>query len=112
MATASSMLPALGDYGHVAIDQSYERTRIWNTKTGEPLATLFFSKENNAWLSVSPEGHYTGSEGIDKELLYVVELDDGTRLTLPPADFSRRFNWHNNPKLAISSLCDLAKHDR
>jgi serine/threonine protein kinase/WD40 repeat protein len=106
MATGGDRLPAIGGYGTTAIDHSGVRARIWDTRSGEAISTMFLGDDQ--WLVVSPEGHYASSEGIAEELAYVVEEDDGDWLTLSPEEFSRRYDWRNNPSKAIPRLSQSA----
>ncbi|MFM7057828.1 MAG: hypothetical protein ACKO2P_12990 [Planctomycetota bacterium] len=54
----------------------------------------------SGWLCTGPTGHYRGSAGIEQHLFYVAQLDDGTWITLPPAEFTSRFGWNNDPEQA------------
>jgi hypothetical protein len=51
---------------------------------------------DDAWLAISPEGHYRGSPGIEAEIVYVVRTEHGQE-TLTPEEFSKRFGWKNDP---------------
>lgn len=52
------------------------------------------------WLCIGPTGHYRGSHGIEEQIVYVAQLDDGSHVTLAPADFAQRFGWKNDPSKA------------
>lgn len=45
---------------------------------------------------ISPDGHYRGSRGVKKELVYVVAAEAGQE-TLSPDEFARKYNWRNAP---------------
>jgi serine/threonine protein kinase/WD40 repeat protein len=75
---------------------------FWNTATGQPLGTLVILT-GGKHLFISPEGHYSGSAGIEKELVYVAQTAEGQEM-LSPAEFSKRFGWKNNPALATPLL--------
>ena len=45
---------------------------------------------------ISPEGHFTGSPGVENELVYVVQTDEGQQ-TLTPAEFAAKYGWKNDP---------------
>jgi hypothetical protein len=49
---------------------------------------------------VSPQGHWRGSPGLEKELVYVVLCDDGRQLTLTPEEFATKYGWKNDPSKA------------
>ncbi len=71
--------------------------RVWNPNTGGNLITFWSAPErNNAWLALSPDGHYAGSEDVENEIVYVAETDAGQE-TLAPAQFATRFHWKNDP---------------
>jgi WD40 repeat protein len=70
---------------------------IWNPQTAEPQGTLTSYREDY-YLSVSPLGHYRSApRGLWRELRYVVQLNDGSYLTLTADEFERRFGWKNDP---------------
>jgi WD40 repeat protein len=50
----------------------------------------------NYRLAVSTDGHYRSSEGIESEIVYVVQTEQGQE-TLTPAEFSKRYGWKNDP---------------
>ena len=79
---------------------------LWLRKTsnGEPMGTLVML-DRERWLAVSPEGHYRASGNVEKELVYVVENDDGRQETLTPAAFAQRFHWTNDPE-KVRNLAD------
>ena len=52
------------------------------------------------WLCLGPTGHYHGSPGVEDQFVYVAHLEDGSQITLTPADFAKRFAWKNNPEKA------------
>ena len=66
--------------------------RVFDTATGEPQTTVVPLRDD-VWLTLTPDGHYRGSRRIDEEIVYVVELDDGSQATLTPAEFTKRFGW-------------------
>ncbi len=47
-------------------------------------------------VAISSEGHFRGSAEIEKQLVYVVQTDDGQE-TLPPEEFAEKYGWRNNP---------------
>jgi hypothetical protein len=50
-----------------------------------------------AWLAVRPDGHYRGSPGVEKEIVYVVQTDAGQEL-LAPDEFAKKYGWKNDPE--------------
>jgi WD40 repeat protein len=53
----------------------------------------------NEWMAIGADGHYRGTPGIEKHLIYVAESNDGEQLILSPAEFSKQFGWQNDPAL-------------
>ncbi len=45
---------------------------------------------------IGSEGHFTGSPGVEKELVYVVQTDEGQE-TLTPEEFANKYGWKNDP---------------
>ncbi len=74
--------------------------RGFDVSTRRRLGTLWPVLTANHWLCVGPTGHSRGSEGIESQFVYVAELDDGSHITLPPADFAETFGWKNDPEKA------------
>jgi hypothetical protein len=87
----------LADDGSIAMTNTNSMLRLWDPQTGRSFVTLAYAPaHNDAWLVVSPEGHYCGSKGVEDEIVYVAETDAGQE-TLSPAEFSKRFGWKNDP---------------
>ncbi len=72
----------------------------YDTQTKRQLGRLFPLLLGDHWLCIGPTGHYRGSDGVEDQLIYVAQLDDGSQITLSPAEFSKRFNWKNDPEKA------------
>jgi WD40 repeat protein len=51
----------------------------------------------NHGLALTPEGHYTGSDLVERGIVVVVQKDDGTQELLEPADFEQRYGFKNDP---------------
>jgi WD40 repeat protein len=64
------------------------------------LGTLIAGIEGEQWLMVGPDGHYRGSEGIEKHIVYVALHEDGSMKTYAPAEFQDKFGWKNDPNRA------------
>jgi WD40 repeat protein len=86
--------------------------RLWNATTQTETHSIdglgFFATANqdariplreNLGLVVSPDGHYRCPPWLERELLYVVQTDQGQE-TLTPAVFQERYGWKNEPVLA------------
>ncbi len=54
-------------------------------------------------------GHYRGSPNVEDHIVYVAELDNGSNITLTPAEFATRFAWKNDPEKA--TLLKLDRED-
>jgi len=47
---------------------------------------------------LSPIGHWRGTMGMEKDLVYVALTDKGEQLTLTPEEFSKKYGWKNDPE--------------
>lgn len=74
--------------------------RGFDVVTGRRLGTLWPRITGEHWLCVGPTGHYRGSKGAEEHIVYVAQLDDGSNITLSPAEFAQRFGWKNDPNKA------------
>ena len=81
--------------------------RGFDVSTRRRLGTLWPVLTGNHWLCVAPTGHYRGSPGVEEQFVYVAQLDDGSHVTLTPAEFAARFGWKNEPEKA--TLLKLAE---
>jgi WD40 repeat protein len=73
--------------------------KLWDLqgRTPRPLGTLVALSRKRT-LALSPDGHFRGSPGAEKEeVVYVVETDSGQE-TLSPAEFAARYGWKNDPE--------------
>lgn len=52
---------------------------------------------NEHWLAILPDGHYRGPPRIDRHLVYVAQLADGSQVTVMPEEIEKRFKWKNDP---------------
>jgi WD40 repeat protein len=72
------------------------RLHVWETDTGRLHGTLFLGEQWHG-LTITPDGHYTGNEQVERGLVMVVQKDDGTQELLEPADFEQKYGWKNEP---------------
>lgn len=72
--------------------------RLSSLASGQQLRTIV-SLRDQQYLTLSPDGHYRGSPGVEKELVYVVQTDAGQE-TLTPEEFSKKYGWKNDPSKA------------
>ncbi len=73
--------------------------RLRSLADGEMLRTLAFLR-NKRLLSVSPEGHWRGSPGVEPELRYLVLTDTGQDM-LTPEEFEKKYGWKNDPSKVL-----------
>jgi hypothetical protein len=59
-------------------------------------ATLVVLRDEE-YLTVSPDGHYRGTPGVEAHIVCVVQTDRGQE-TLAPEEFARRYGWRNDPE--------------
>jgi hypothetical protein len=83
---------------------------LWQAGTGEPIAA-FVLLPNSEYLFVSPEGHYSATSDVEKDLAYVVQTDEG-QFTLTPAEFADEYGWKNDPEKVRLNLGTPAEPDR
>jgi WD40 repeat protein len=67
--------------------------RLWSPGTGCLGGTLL-SLRLKQWVAISPDGYFRGSPGVEQELVYVVETDQGQE-TLTPQEFTDKYGWEN-----------------
>lgn len=65
---------------------------------------------NDPCFAVSGDGHYKGSPGIEHELVYIVETDQGQE-TMSPAEFAQRYGWKNDPA-KVTMLPEVSKEQQ
>jgi WD40 repeat protein len=75
---------------------STNTVRVWDLETGQSRLTLMLLSDDR-WVAFSPDGHYRSSPRIERDLVYVVHLEDGTQRLLTPAEFATRCGWKNDP---------------
>lgn len=74
--------------------------RLRAIDTGQLLHTILCLRDGQ-WARLNSDGHFAGSPGVEKELVYVVQTDAGQE-TLTPEEFSKKYGWKNDPaKVAI-----------
>lgn len=95
--------PSLARGGRIAVDNSAEKFVFWDTRSGRPLLTFYWSDPIH-WLAVSPEGHYRCSEQMKELLVWVVRKDDGTCELLSEKQFFQKHNWVNDPSRVVVRL--------
>ena len=73
--------------------------RVWELKTGRVRQT-FVPVGQSEGIFISPEGHYKATEGVAKDIVYVVETEAGQE-TLTPEAFEAKYGWKNDPAKAV-----------
>jgi hypothetical protein len=48
-------------------------------------------------LAVGADGHFRGTPRIDKDLVYIVQTEQGQEM-LTPEEFAHKYNWTNDPQ--------------
>ncbi|MBL7040061.1 MAG: protein kinase [Pirellulaceae bacterium] len=76
----------------------YNTVTVRETLTGRPRGTIVLLR-NDEHLTLSPAGHYRGSERVKRLLVYVVQTDQGQE-TLAPEKFAEKYGWKNDPQKA------------
>jgi WD40 repeat protein/serine/threonine protein kinase len=70
--------------------------RLWDGASGRPLGVLRLLADQ-LWLAVGPDGYYRGTPALERQLLHVVQTDQGQR-TLTPEEFAREYGWKNDSR--------------
>lgn len=74
--------------------------RGYDVERNQMLGVLLPHVGDDQHLCIGPDGHYRASSGIDAQMVYVAQHDDGSIKTYTPAEFSERFGWKNEPQKA------------
>jgi WD40 repeat protein/serine/threonine protein kinase len=75
-----------------AWNEGVSAIRLWDIDSGRPCGILLPLRNG---LVVSPDGHFRGSPGVDRDLVYVAQTERGQE-TLTPDEFARRYGWKND----------------
>jgi WD40 repeat protein len=70
--------------------------RAFDIPNNQLLGTILNLRDYR-WLSLTPDGHYQGSAGIEKDIVYAATTDAGEQMALSPEEFEKRFGWKNDP---------------
>jgi WD40 repeat protein len=79
-----------GEYGNLGI-------ALLKRLGSEKVVAVFLPLRGGKGLLISPEGHYRGTPGIEEEIVYVAQTDQGQE-TLTPEEFARKYGWKNDPE--------------
>jgi hypothetical protein len=82
--------------GSLLAAPSLNAISLWETDTGRQRGKILAVGAEQS-LAVGPDGNYRGSKGIDEDLLWIVETDDGEQLNLTPHQFAAKYRWKNDP---------------
>jgi WD40 repeat protein len=82
--------------GKLVAGRAGNRLHLWETDTGQLRGILLLGEENNG-LTITPDGHYTGNQHVDRGIAIVVQKDDGTQEVLEPGDFEQKYGFKNEP---------------
>jgi WD40 repeat protein len=70
-------------------------THVWDVDSGQVQAVLLGLPRDRA-LVVGTTGHYRSTPDVERDLVYVVQTDQGQE-TLTPEEFARKYHWKNDP---------------
>jgi WD40 repeat protein len=84
------------DDGKLVAGLAGERLHVWETDTGRLRGILLLGERSNG-LTLTPDGHYTDNEQVERGIVMVVQKDDGMQEVLEPADFEQKYGWKNQP---------------
>jgi len=88
--------PIPGPAGSLKLDLYGRRVALRGLDTNELLWTTWLLGDNG-YVTISPEGHWHGSSGVEEELVYAVLTDKGEMAALTPEEFSKEYGWKNDP---------------
>ncbi|NUQ64799.1 MAG: protein kinase [Pirellulales bacterium] len=78
--------------------------RLRQTESGQLMRTILCMRDKQ-YAAISPDGHFRGSPDVEKELVYVVQTDQGQE-TLSPEEFSKKYGWKNDPGKLEAAVTD------
>jgi len=70
--------------------------QLWDAATGKSEGVIF-PKPHFHGLTIRPDGHYRGDAKVEDAIVMVVQKEDGSTETLPPAEFEQKYGWKNDP---------------
>jgi eukaryotic-like serine/threonine-protein kinase len=70
-------------------------TRFWDADNGQ-LRVVVLTLSDEKTLTLTPAGHYRGTGGIGRDLVYVAQTAGGQE-TLTPGEFEEKYRWRNDP---------------
>jgi WD40 repeat protein len=50
------------------------------------------------WLAVAADGHFRRAAPVEREIMIVAQMRDGSSATLTPAEFEQKYGWKNDPQ--------------
>jgi serine/threonine-protein kinase len=74
--------------------------RFWDSLTGRPHGTIVWLPKGA--LLLGADGHYRGPDGIEDDLVYVVENDEG-RKVLRPGEFALKYRKNDPRRVHLTS---------
>jgi len=87
---------AVGPNGRLVASRGQSVVGLHQLDDGKKLRT-FVGLRDKGYLALSPAGHWRGSPEVEKELVYVVQTDEGQAM-LTPKEFAQEYNWKNDPE--------------
>jgi WD40 repeat protein len=69
--------------------------RVYPVEPGGPGSNLVLLGDSR-WLAVGPDGNYRAAPKLVRDVVYVVETDQG-QVTLTPDEFEQHYGWRNDP---------------
>jgi WD40 repeat protein len=86
---------AISTDGLLIASRGQTAIRIRHTEDGKLLRTIVTLRDKQ-YAAISPDGHFSGSPGVEQEFVYVVQTDTGQE-TLTPDEFAAKYGWENDP---------------
>lgn len=54
--------------------------------------------QDEGYVIIQPDGHWRGSPGVEKKLIYIALSEDGRQDMYTPEEFAQKFGWKNDPE--------------
>jgi len=69
---------------------SGQTIQLWDAETGQPSGVILHNPQYHG-LSLRADGHYRGDAKVEEAIVMVVQKEDGSTETLPPAEFAKTY---------------------
>lgn len=96
MSPDKRLIASVGEFGSKGGGVSMNALRVWRSNTGQLVTTVVVLRHDSE-LIISPSGHFRGTPGVERELVYIAQTDQGQTM-YSPEEFAKKFGWKNDPE--------------